>query len=379
MSRTLSRLSRRLEELQRLGLHRTLPPPRPGGELRFDSNDYLGLARDPRVAAAAAEAAAAWGAGSTGSRLLSGDSELLRSLEAELAGLKGAEGALLFPAGYLAAAGAIPALAGPGDLILSDRLNHACLIEGCRLSRAEVRIFDHAGVEQARALLSDRNYFEGCLLVTDGLFSMDGDLAPAGSLMELAREFDALLLIDDAHATGVIGPNGAGTAALAGVRDPLLVQMGTLSKALGAQGGFIAGSGLVIETLVNCARTGIFSTALAPPAAAAAREALRLSNEEPWRRERLKSASIRLREGLRAQGWDVLPGETPIIPVMLGSADKAVAASRELAQGGVRVPAIRPPTVPEGSSRLRISLTAGLPEDAVDRCLAAFERLERPA
>ncbi len=343
--------------------------------LIFGSNDYLGLAREPRVVDAARKAAAEWGSGATGSRLTTGCFGLHADLEQEIAALKGTEDALLFGSGYLAAVGTIPALAGKGDLILSDALNHACLIDGCRLSRAEVRVYRHGDAAHARELLADGASFRRRLLVTDGVFSMDGDLAPLEALQEFCEETDTWLMVDDAHGTGVLGATGAGTAEHLGLSGQVPIQMGTLSKALGAEGGFIAGSRVLIDYLRNRARSFIFSTAPVPATVAAARAALRFVREEPERHTRLREISQRMRQSLRELGFQVPSGDTPIVPVIVGEASRALRLAEGLEERGVWVPAIRPPTVPEGTARLRVSLNASHTDADLERALAAFHAL----
>lgn len=340
--------------------------------LCFGSNDYLGLAGDPRLAAAMAEVARHVGAGAGGSRLTTGERAAHRMLERELAELKQAEAALLFPSGYQAALGTVPALVERGDLVLSDALNHACLIDACRLSRAEVRVYRHRDAEHAAGLLADRGRFRRALLVTDGVFSMDGDLAPLPELCDLCESADTWLMVDDAHGTGVLGARGSGTAEHLGAAGRVPVQMGTLSKALGTQGGFIAGSRELIEWLRNRARTFVYSTAVAPPLAAAALAALAVVQEEPERRRHLASLSRRLRSGLRSLRLAADAGETPVVPVIAGESAAAIALAAALEARGFRVPAIRPPTVPSGAARLRISLSAAHTAADVDALLAAL-------
>jgi 8-amino-7-oxononanoate synthase len=378
-------LSEELDDLRARGIYRRQRrlEAAPGREsvlegrpaLVFGSNNYLGLTEHPQVRAAAVAAVEEWGSGASGSRLTTGNLALHEALERELALLKGAEAAVLFPSGYQAALGAIPALAGREDLLLSDALNHASLIDGCRLSRAEVRIYRHGDAEHAAALLSDRQRFRRSLLVTDGVFSMDGDLAPLPRLRALCEATDTWLMVDDAHGTGVLGETGAGTAERFGMRDRVPIQMGTLSKALASEGGFIAGTAVLADYLRNRARTFIFSTALAPASAGAARAALRLVREEPERRQRLASNAAWLRAALRELGLNVPPGETPIIPVILGSAERAMRFSRALEEEGVWAPAIRPPTVAEGTARLRVSVMATHSPADLDRALGAFRRV----
>jgi 8-amino-7-oxononanoate synthase len=329
------------------------------------------------VVQAAADAVVALGAGSTGARLTTGTRAAHQLLEQELALLKGAERALFFGSGYLAAVGTIPALVGRGDLILSDALNHACLIDGCRLSRAEVRVYQHGDVSHAAELLRDRASYRRALVVTDGVFSMDGDLAPLPDLVELCSAADAWLMVDDAHGTGVLGETGAGTVEHFGLEGRVPVQLGTTSKALGAEGGFIAGPAELIDYLCSRARSFIFSTAPTPATVAAVRAALRVLRAEPQRRRVLAANGARLREGLAAAGLQVADGITPIVPVVIGDAVAALRASQELEEAGVFVAAIRPPTVPEGTARLRVCVSAAHTGEMIDRAAAEIARVVR--
>jgi 8-amino-7-oxononanoate synthase len=361
-------LSADLDQLKAAHLHRRMrrtespPGPREVIDSRrmlvFGSNNYLGLATHPKVREAAQEATETWGAGASGSRLMSGNLDLHESLERDLADFKHTEAALLFSSGYAANLGSIPALVGPGDLILSDKLNHASLIDGCRLSRAELRIYDHVDGDHVRELLYDRSRFRRCLIVTDGVFSMDGNLAPLTELQPIAAEHGAWLYIDDAHGAGVLGGSGRGTLEYFGMQPGNTIQMGTLSKALGSEGGYIAGSRILIDYLRNTARSFIFTTAPSPAPVAAARAALRLLRAEPERREQLTLNSGHMRALLSQRGLTVPYGVTPIIPVHIGSSEHALAVSARLEEAGVWAPAIRPPTVPDGAARLRLSVMA---------------------
>lgn len=372
-----------LAELDAQGLRRTLrtiegpPGPRAAidGQERIllCSNAYLGLHRHPDVVRAAQEAAASHGTGSTGSRLISGSTDLHAGLERELADLKGQEDCVLFGTGYQANLGAVTALVGQGDLVLSDRLNHASLIDACRLSRAAVQVYDHADADDLAArLAAHRRDHRRALVVTDGVFSMDGDEAPLGAIADACEDHDAALLVDDAHGTGVLGPDGAGTAAAQGVADRVHLHMGTLSKALGSEGGFVAADEATCDWLRNRARSFVFSTAPAPPGMAAARAALGVVRREPERRERLHANAARLRDGLQALGFKALPGRTPIVPVVTGEVGPTMALMDALWQPGVYVAGIRPPTVPEGACRLRATVMAGHTEADLDEALAAF-------
>ena len=344
--------------------------------ISFSSNDYLALAAAPRLARAAARAARRYGCGAGASPLVSGCLPPLRALERELASWEGAETALVFASGYAANLAAVGSLAGKADAIFSDAFNHASLIDGCRLARAAVHVYRHKDLEHLSDLLRrEGGRARRRLIVSDSVFSMDGDLAPVVELLALAERYDCLLVLDEAHATGVLGEGGRG------VMDSLaadswswdrLVKVGTLSKALGAQGGFVCGSRRLIRWLVNHARPYIFSTALAPPAAAAARQAVAVVKTEPERRRHVLDLAQRLRRELRAGGADVGASECHIIPLIVGEARAAAALSKRLEEKGLLVPAIRPPSVPEGTARLRISVTAGHTEADLDQLLSAL-------
>jgi 8-amino-7-oxononanoate synthase len=357
----------RLEELRERGLYRRLRliegPQGPrvlldGREvLLLCSNDYLGLAADPRVREAAAEAALRWGAGAGAARLISGNMEPHRELEAALAAFKGYERALLFGSGYLANVGTIAALAGPGEVVFSDELNHASIIDGCRLARAETAIYRHNDVEHLERLLRE-SASHPALIVTDGVFSMDGDIAPLAELLELVRRYGARLMVDEAHATGAVGPGGRGTVAAAGLSGEVDVVMGTMGKALGSYGAYVCGSAETIEFLVNRARSFIFSTAPPPPVIGAARAALGVLEGEPERVERLMRNARALGEALAAEGFATGPSRTQIVPIEIGEAEPTMELCERLLERGVFAQGIRPPTVPEGSSRLRFTVMA---------------------
>jgi 8-amino-7-oxononanoate synthase len=334
--------------------------------INFASNDYLGYAHDPRLARAAARAARRYGCGAGASPLVTGLLPPLRRLEVDLARWEGAEAALVFPSGFQGNVAVVSALAGAGDALFSDAANHASLIDGCRLSRATVHVYRHNDLGHLDELLRSRRDARRRIVVSDSVFSMDGDLADLAGLLRLAHDHDALLLLDEAHATGVLGAHGRGLTD-ATRPDDRLVKLGTLSKALGSQGGFVAGSRRTIDWLVNHARPYIFSTALAPPAAAAARRAVALVAQEPERRQHLLALAEELRQRLKGIALNVGPSACQIVPVIVGDAQAAVDLSRRLEALGLLVPAIRPPSVPEGTSRLRMSLTAGHTEGDVDR------------
>jgi glycine C-acetyltransferase/8-amino-7-oxononanoate synthase len=321
------------------------------------SNDYLGLAADPRVREAAAEAALRWGAGAGASRLISGNMEPHRELEEALARFKGYERALLFGSGYLANLGTIAALAGPGEVVFSDALNHASIIDGCRLARAETAIYRHNDVEHLESLLRGAAG-RPSLIVTDGVFSMDGDVAPLAELLELARRHGARLMVDEAHATGAVGPGGRGTVAAAGLSGEVDVVMGTMGKALGAYGAYVCASAETVDYLVNRARPFVFSTAPPPPVVGAARAALGVLEAEPERVERLRRDARALREALAAEGLSAGASTTQIVPIEIGDAGPTMELCERALERGVFAQGIRPPTVPEGSSRLRFTVMA---------------------
>jgi 8-amino-7-oxononanoate synthase len=360
-------LRERLAELESSGLRRRLRliggPQGPrvllDGEpvLLLCSNNYLGLAGHPRLREAAADAALALGTSAGASRLISGTMSIHTELEARLAEFKGTESALLFGAGYLANTGTIATLARRGEVVFSDELNHASIIDGCRLASAETFVYRHADTEHLEWGLR-RARGRAALIVTDGVFSMDGDVAPLGELAILARRHRCRLLVDEAHATGCMGPGGRGSVAAAGLTSEVDVIVGTLGKALGGYGAYVCGSRELADFLVNSARPFIFSTAPPPPVVAAASAALDLLLERPDRVERLRANSAALRSALRAQGLEPIGSETQIVPLVVGEADDAMAICERLLDGGVFAQAIRPPTVPPGTCRLRLTAMA---------------------
>jgi 8-amino-7-oxononanoate synthase len=339
----------RLDELKALGLHRRtrLVSGPQGPHVLLDgkpvlllcSNNYLGLADHPRVREAAADAAMRWGVGAGGSRLVSGTMTIHRRLEDRLAAFTGRQSALLFGSGYLANAGTIAALARPGDVVFSDEFNHASLVDGCRLSRAEVFVYDHGDVEHLEWGIRDADG-RGTLIATDSVFSMDGDVAPLEELVELAQRHGLRTLIDDAHGTGALGPGGRGALAEAGLEDQVDVIVGTLGKALGSYGAFVACDHQMTRYLLNAARTFIFSTALPPPAVAGALAALDLLEEKPRRVNKLAANAAALRAGLMQQGFDVGDSTTQIVPLIVGDAELAVRMGEELANAARTLGAI---------------------------------------
>jgi 8-amino-7-oxononanoate synthase len=357
----------RLDELSSLGLRRRtrLVSGPQGARVLLDgrpvlllcSNNYLGLADHPRVREAAADAAMRWGVGAGASRLVSGTMTIHRRLEQRLADFKRRERALLFGSGYLANTGIVAALARPGDVVFSDALNHASIVDGCRLSRAEVFVYDHCDVEHLRWGI-ERAEGRGSLIVTDSVFSMDGDVAPLAEIAELATRSGLRTVVDEAHATGTVGPGGRGAVAAAGLEDEIDVIVGTLGKALGSYGAFAACDEPMARYLTNTARTFIFSTALPPPVVAGALAALDLLASEPRRMQRLATNADTLRDALAAEGFDAGESATQIVPLVIGDAAQAVAVSEAALERGVFAQAIRPPTVPEQTSRLRLAVMA---------------------
>jgi 8-amino-7-oxononanoate synthase len=345
--------------------------------INFGSNDYLALAADPRLGAAAAEAARREGWGSGASPLTVGHSRLHEQLQQRLAEFEGTEAALVFSSGFAANSGTIAALVGPGDVACADRNNHASLWDGCRLSRADVRAYAHGDWRELERLLARSARSRRRLIVADSLFSMGGDLASLAALADLAERYEAMLMIDEAHATGVFGPRGRGVAEHLGLEDRVAVRVGTLSKALGCAGGFVAGSRLLIEWLIHRARPYVFSTAMPAANAAAALVALEIVQQEPQPRQNLLSAAADLRNRLTGQGWNVGRSASQIIPVIVGEPERALALAASLRQRGLLVPAIRPPTVPEGQSCLRISLTAGHTAEMIDELVRALAECSR--
>jgi 8-amino-7-oxononanoate synthase len=364
----MSEIEERLAELEQLGLHRRLRlisgPQGPrvllDGKpvLLLCSNNYLGLADHPRVREAAAQAAMRWGVGAGASRLVSGTMTIHRRLEERLAEWEGSEACVLFGSGYLANMGIIGALAGRDDAVFSDELNHASIIDGCRASGARVVVYRHCDGEHLEWCLRRESGQGRRLIATDAVFSMDGDVAPLEEIVELAREHGARTLVDEAHATGLLGPGGRGAVAQAGLQGEVDVTVGTLSKALGSYGAYVCGSAQMIEYLINTARPLIFSTAPGPPAVAGALAALELLAERPHRVERLRTAARALREGLAAEGFPVAPGEMPIVPVIVGGEHETMRVCQAALERGVFAQGIRPPTVAPGSSRLRLAAMA---------------------
>ncbi len=340
-----------------------------GRELvNFAANDYLGLADSATLRSICAQLSAEIGPGAGASALVSGRSPLQARAEAELARFEGQAAALLFPSGYAANLGVVAALVRPGDLVLCDRLNHACLVDGCRLSGGTLRVYRHDDLDTLRRGLTRAASNQRVWIVTDGVFSMDGDIAPLVEICDLAEAAGARVIVDEAHGTGVYGAQRRGVSEELGVEERVDVRIGTLSKAFGAQGGFVSGSAVLIDYLYNHARTQMYSTALSPWLCAAAVAAVGVVQQEPERGDRVRSLAARLRRALRAGGLAPLGREDcPIVPVMVGDVARVMSAGQRLEEAGFLVGTIRPPTVPKGTARLRLSLSAAHTDEQIAR------------
>ncbi|MDR4479620.1 MAG: 8-amino-7-oxononanoate synthase [Nitrospira sp.] len=343
----------------------------------LSSNNYLGLAAHPAVVEAAVAATRQYGAGSGASRLVCGSLPPHEALETALAQFKGTEAVLTFAAGYLANISVIPALIGKDGLILADRLCHASLIDGCRLSGATFRVYRHRDMNHLEQLLSRRPSTKQTLIVTDGIFSMDGDIAPMKDIALLAERYGAAVYVDDAHGTGILGKTGRGTLEHCEVESHLPYHMGTLSKALGSAGGYLAGSATFIAYLVNTCRAFTYTTAPPPASAAAVTAALDVIRREPERRAQLWQNRERLAQGLSRLGFHLAPSESPILPVIVGDPDRAMNLAHTLLTLGIYAPAIRPPTVPPATSRIRLTITADHTSAHIDQALAALAQAGR--
>ena len=387
---TLAFARDRLKALERRHLLRQTQPLRFGAEpwaeldgrrvLNLSSNNYLGLAGHPEVRTASAHAAESEGAGTGASRLIAGTSSLHEELEARLARFKSGEAALLFNSGYTANLAAIPALVGPGDMALGDELNHASIIDGCRLSRADYATYPHGDVEALAAALrglDQRGHKGRRLVLTDTVFSMDGDIAPLPDIIEACERYGAILYVDEAHATGCLGPGGRGALAAFGLEGRAPVAMSTLSKAMGSFGAFISGETVLRDYLVNTARGFIYTTALPPAVVAASLAALDVLEREPDRAERLQENGRLLREGLQRLGFDTSSSETQIVPVLVGESATALEFARRLVARGVFAVAVRPPTVALGKARIRASVMATHTQADIDLALTAFGEVGR--
>ncbi|MFB4164068.1 8-amino-7-oxononanoate synthase [Alteribacillus sp. JSM 102045] len=369
-----------INELKKRGLYRTLRTSESvpssaveieGKEmLMVSSNNYLGLAADQRLITEASKTMKQYGVGSTGSRLTTGNSMWHEQLEKRIACFKKEEAAIVFSSGYLANIGVISALAQDGDIILSDELNHASLIDGCRLSKAKTMIYRHVDMNDLERKLKQARESQRRFIVTDSVFSMDGNLAPLPEIKELADKYNAFIIVDDAHATGILGENGRGSTEHFNVRVDITI--GTFSKAIGTEGGFAAGSHTLIELLRNKARSFIFQTALPPGTIAATIKSIDIIEEEKSLIESLRSNIKKLQKQLDDTGFHIMEQPTPILPVLIGEAQQAAAFSNHLEREGVFAPAIRPPTVPQGKSRIRLTIMASHTEAQIQQVCQAF-------
>jgi 8-amino-7-oxononanoate synthase len=380
-------LQTELESLRIKGLYRSLrcvesdqgPTLLIGGRevINFSSNNYLGLANHPTLREAAKGAIDRYGCGSGASRLISGNMTLHEELESKIAELKGTEAALVFNSGFQANTGVIPVLVAAGDVILSDALNHASIIDGCRLARAKTVVYEHGDLDELERGLKNSLPNSRKLIVTESLFSMDGDEAPLMDIVSLAEKYGAMVMVDEAHATGVYEPNGAGIVAKLGLGERVLVQMGTLGKALGGFGAYIAGSKALRELLINRCRSFIFTTSLPPSVMAMAIAAIDLIEQEPQRRQTLWKNCQLLRGALKSLGYSIGTSRSQILPLMIGDAKQCMKLSEDLLQRGVFAQGIRPPTVPPGTSRLRITLMAAHTREHIQQALRVFEEVAR--
>ncbi len=384
MSDSLSWMDEELKQIRDKDLFRVLTELETGqsSEIEIDgkayillsSNSYLGLSVDPKVKKAAMDALEKYGTGSGGSRLVSGSTDLHRQLEGRIARFKKTRSAILFSTGYLANVGTISSLVGPGDIVYSDELNHASIIDGCRLSKAEIRVYRHCDVENLKSILEvDKNLGKKKLIVTDTVFSMDGDLAPLPEIAEIAEENACMLMIDEAHATGVLGHRGSGATEYFGMEDRVPIVMGTLSKAVGSLGGYIAGSSKLIDFIRNRARSYIFDTSLPASCLAASLAAIDIIENEPERREYLWTLLKKFKLGLEQIGLKVLPSYSAVVPVLIGEAQPALDFAVKLRKNGVYTPAVRPPSVPPGKCRIRATLMATHTEGQIEKALSAFQ------
>lgn len=368
-------LFRRLRRMDEAQSARTIIDGKP--VLLLASNSYLGLTTHPKLKAAAIDAVERYGTGAGGSRLTTGNFALHEELEAAIADFKETEAALVFNTGYMANVGVISALMGPEDMVFSDQYNHASIIDGCRLARTRAAVYRHKDMAHLARLLQEHHGARRKLIVTDGVFSMDGDIAPLDQITDLAERHAALVMVDDAHATGVLGVRGGGTTQHFGLKGRVHIQMGTLSKALASEGGYVAGNGDVIDYLRNKARSFIFSTALPPADLAAAKAALELISGDPALLKRLWANVRYLYAGLTAAGFRLLSGETPILPLVTGDAVLTMRMAQRLLEEGLFAPGIRPPTVPPGTSRIRITVMATHSGPDLDEAIAIFGKVGR--
>lgn len=374
-------LDQHLNKTKEAGLYRKVrtmnTAPRPTmlidgrRQIVFSSNNYLGLANDQRLVTAAEAILHEYGVGSSGSRLTTGHTDWHHKIEEKIASFKQTEAALLFSSGYLANVGVLSTLPEEGDVILSDQLNHASIIDGCRLSKAKTVVYNHVDMDDLEKKLNETVSYKRRFIVTDGVFSMDGTIAPLDQMISLAKRYHAYTIVDDAHATGVLGKNGRGTSEYFGVRPDVVI--GTFSKAIGTEGGFVAGSHVLIDFLLNNARTFIFQTAMPSAICAASYAALEVIEESYDKRQQLVSNVKKIKTSLIEMGYLVKGDLTPIIPVIIGDPNEAVGFSEKLQEKGIYAPAIRPPTVPEGESRIRLTVTSDHTAKEIDYLLECFQ------
>ncbi|HWO97093.1 MAG TPA: 8-amino-7-oxononanoate synthase [Bacillus sp. (in: firmicutes)] len=373
-------LSQRIEKTKEAGLYREfrtmnaapLPEMLVDGQRQivFSSNNYLGLANDWRLIYAAKTTLHEFGVGSSGSRLTTGHTDWHQKLEEKIANFKQTEAALLFSSGFLANVGVLSSLPEKGDVILSDQLNHASIIDGCRLSKADTVVYNHIDMNDLEGKLKETVSYKRRFIVTDGVFSMDGTIAPLDQIIQIAKHYGAYVIVDDAHATGVLGENGRGTSEYFGVYPDIVI--GTLSKAVGTEGGFVAGSEVLIDFLLNNARTFIFQTAMPPSICAASHAALEIIEKSNEKRELLFANVKKIKNSLEEMGFIVKGDLTPIIPVIIGDPQDAVTFAGKLLENGIYAPAIRPPTVPNGESRVRLTVTSAHGSKEIDYLLECF-------
>lgn len=378
-------LHEEMHELDAQSLRRKLRVVEPLGGMKasinnkdcvlFCTNNYLGLADHPKVLERSQRALVRYGASAQASRLVSGHFPIHLQLEEITALFKGAEACLAFPTGYMANLAAVTTLVGEEDAVLCDRFNHASLIDACRASKAKFLVYEHLDLEDLKKQLERAGKYRRRLVVTDALFSMDGDLVPLLKVTNLAHEYDALVMVDDAHGTGVLGPGGQGITHHFPLKHFPAVVMGTYSKALGSMGGFVCGPKLFIETMLNKARTFIYTTGLAPAVCGASLGALEVLQQEPQRVEKLWENAKKVRDGLRALGYDIPRGAGPIMPIIVGENEEALKMSEKLLEEGILVVAIRPPTVPKGTARLRLSVSAAHSDADIEKLFNAFKKL----
>lgn len=375
-------LSHQLDKTKEEGLYRQLPSINTSRspevfsvgkrQIVFSSNNYLGLKDDLCLVYAAETVLHEFGVGSSGSRLTTGHTKWHHKLEERIANFKQTEAALLFSSGYLANVGVLSSLPEKGDVLLSDRLNHASIIDGCRLSKADTMIYNHLDMDDLEKKLKESESYQRRFIVTDGVFSMDGTIAPLDKIMSLAKHYHSFVIVDDAHATGCLGENGRGTSEYFGVSPDVVI--GTLSKAIGTEGGFVAGSKVLIDYLLNHARTFIFQTSISPSICAASYVALEII-EHKKKHHQLLSKVVRIKKGLDEMGYTVKGGNTPIIPVIIGEARKALIFAERLQEEGIFAPAIRPPTVAYGESRIRLTVTTDHSSKEIDYLLKTFDAI----